>query len=1563
MAAANPEPTDVATVSDSDEESDDEELKRVLELSLLDVGGPCSSKQTDDDEELKRALEISVLSEPLIKLSGTLVCNIVHEENDSEAELEEALRRSLLDTGNVNDTKEEGIEVLNTVLKFDASSDVPQICDTLDEVNGYKEFSRDDINDDLATLEEIGGVESDQDFCHNTRDKSITKDLQEIEESGMEDTQDNVDHLGEDAVKEDLAGIEQLGVVDDGSLNSEESSIIEYVEKKVITDPFVNNLEPETNTEKTFMDEKKKGTLDERELYLEEEKKDDLEEKWGNSGEKENEKLERKKENREEIKTENVKETKKEIMKENREGPTDNLEDKDQKIENLKNKILKVQKFNEEKAEKGEIQTFDSEPIDNNEEDKISVDGSSENHVNVNEDMIESTSLDNNDSDTDSDFKDQKIGDRTVDLTHDKVSPSPWSDSDSDKPVDLTDDCDTTVDLTTVTPKNVVHEVIDISDDEVDSTLSLTTALTSSTSILIDSDTSPPSRPDLAAIGARLGGSVSITTLAGAGSSNGYNNVLSDSDDEIVVLDCPTPGPSAGPPPGLQPGPFTVRPPLHFSPQVQPALSTQEVTMKMKTVFESGLAIHLSGEEMEASKAVSTPLFPHQRVALAWMFKHENKENDGMRGGILADDMGLGKTLTVIALIVTNHWDGKPLSKPEMGYTRPSFNYGKRVATRARGNGKGKVGGAFKPKGESKDVGGPKKSSIGGLFDNFYDTSSDSDSHSDTEKRKKPRMKKKRSTSNDDDEMKDFIDDGSADSTSNSDHSFGGSEDEFDKMSKDTSLQEKLNASASSIFNRSKELFKKESNPRSLKDTQFNKKEEEKDSYKDVDSESDFDDANMTQEELMLSMIPTALDGTYDLDFDQKMNVDGIMDAPSSEEESNLNKKFGGHHMSASESVDDITTSTATDTLKRKLSVESEQISQNQNPAKRSKNCPWSDSDSDNSQPVMKLEKSTSSKEKEDKSEKKGEPEKILINEETGLKLIIPPEELADRGERRRATLLVCPTSLMSHWVDQLHEHLHRGVKLKLKVHHGSGKALTGADLAGQDIVITTYGTLAAEWGAGDLRPLSRAKWLRVVLDEGHNIKNHNTKSAKAALGLDTIRRWIVTGTPIQNNLMELWSLVNWLDFGMYAGKSQMNRFKNQIEGPCKKGNPRGFERLQVLVDAICLRRTKSDKKPDGSPLVALPSKKIITRDVVMSEEERLCYGVYLKRAKEIVGKYNRRGDLLRNYAHVFALMTRLRQLCCHRELIKEVDWVEALKDKEGLAKQLEGFLDKDQITENSAGSNGLEVDLERRLVGQLREMIMSGISEDCSVCLDELRSPVITPCAHVFCRHCIEAVLDTVKPTSCPLCRKILTKQQLLEAGQDESGEKDNTLADMKDIEVNVSSSKVNAVLKEMLRIQRDMPDDKIVVVSQFTSFLSILQPIMKQKNFSLVRLDGSMTHMDRSEAVRVFQSSKKSSPKVMLLSLKAGGVGLNLTAANHLLLLDPAWNPASEWQCFDRTHRLGQKKDVHIYKYITKESIEEKMLEIQAKKKDLISGAFHMPEEKRRRERVQDIMNIFGI
>ena len=306
---------------------------------------------------------------------------------------------------------------------------------------------------------------------------------------------------------------------------------------------------------------------------------------------------------------------------------------------------------------------------------------------------------------------------------------------------------------------------------------------------------------------------------------------------------------------------------------------------------------------------------------------------------------------------------------------------------------------------------------------------------------------------------------------------------------------------------------------------------------------------------------------------------------------------------------------------------------------------------------------------------------------------------------------------------------------------------------------------------------------------------------------------------------------------------------------------------LQVLMDAIALRRNKTDKKPDGSPLVSLPSKTILVREVELTEEERICYVSLHEKARDIVARFDRHNALLRNYACVLAMMMRLRQLCCHRELVTGIDWGKVLENQDQLKGQLAEYLAEIGGGDEGAEGEAPTSEREKQLVAQLRQMIKDGVSDDCSVCLENLKSPVITPCAHVFCKTCIETVLDTIVPASCPLCRRTpMTKNQLLEAGHQEDTELgEDTLADMKDIEVTVSSSKVNAVLKEIMRIARDKPEDKIVVVSQFTSFLNILQPLLYENQFVFTRLDGTMSFGDRNMAVQDFRATGPNSPKVI--------------------------------------------------------------------------------------------------
>ncbi|HLU88195.1 MAG TPA: DEAD/DEAH box helicase, partial [Cyclobacteriaceae bacterium] len=121
-----------------------------------------------------------------------------------------------------------------------------------------------------------------------------------------------------------------------------------------------------------------------------------------------------------------------------------------------------------------------------------------------------------------------------------------------------------------------------------------------------------------------------------------------------------------------------------------------------------------------------------------------------------------------------------------------------------------------------------------------------------------------------------------------------------------------------------------------------------------------------------------------------------------------------------------------------------------------------------------------------------------------------------------------------------------------------------------------------------------------------------------------------------------------------------------------------------------------------------------------------------------------------------------------------------------------------------------------------------------------------------------------------------------------------------------------------------------KILVFSQFVRHLAIVKNFLQEEGIAFAYLDGQTR--DRQAEVESFQQNENI--KVFLISLKAGGVGLNLTAAEYVFLLDPWWNPAVEAQAIDRAHRIGQENRVIIYKFITRDTVEEKILALQAKK-----------------------------
>ncbi|KAF0293711.1 Helicase-like transcription factor [Amphibalanus amphitrite] len=555
-----------------------------------------------------------------------------------------------------------------------------------------------------------------------------------------------------------------------------------------------------------------------------------------------------------------------------------------------------------------------------------------------------------------------------------------------------------------------------------------------------------------------------------------------------------------------------------------------------------------------------------------------------------------------------------------------------------------------------------------------------------------------------------------------------------------------------------------------------------------------------------------------------------------------------------------------------------------------------------------------------------------------------------------RTTLIVCPLSVLDNWETQLEQHVHKHVHLRVRSYHGPKR--TAADLEDADIVLTTYATLGRALDHGDDSPLLCKHYLRVVLDEGHTIRNPRSLMARAAFELRAERRWVLTGTPVQNRLKDLWSLVRFLRLEPYA--SQRPLWRMMLEQPVMRGSPDAVERLQTLMASIALRRLK-EQKVDGRPIVSLPARNVYVQHVTLEGEQRRRYDTMEEQCRRGVARFIRDGTIVRRQVQILVMLLRLRQLCCHPLLVPAHDQPLPEEDEEG-----------------GAGPSAEEIGPEerQRLVAALTEMLGSGSDEECPVCFEPLRQPVITVCSHVFCRPCVGRLLDAAagpRPAAapdpqCPLCRGPLRAGQLVEVPEEEQkadqaekkGEEEEMPAD------DVMSAKINSLMEGLRAMRAEDASTKALVVSQFTKLLDRLEAPLRAAGLVFCRLDGTMSLPERRRAIAQLSQTTAGAPSVLLLSLRAGGEGINLTAASRVFLLDPAWNPASEEQCFDRCHRLGQTRPVTIVKMVAKDSVEERMMDLQEKKRQLMTSTFGgvgLTAEQRRVQFINDMRTLFNL
>lgn len=282
--------------------------------------------------------------------------------------------------------------------------------------------------------------------------------------------------------------------------------------------------------------------------------------------------------------------------------------------------------------------------------------------------------------------------------------------------------------------------------------------------------------------------------------------------------------------------------------------------------------------------------------------------------------------------------------------------------------------------------------------------------------------------------------------------------------------------------------------------------------------------------------------------------------------------------------------------------------------------------------------------------------------------------EKGDKGWKKSyegvtgTTLVVAPLALIRQWEAEIKEKVTRSHRLKVCVHHGPQRTKSARDLTPYDVVVTTYQTLVSEHGSssegaeGPKTGCFGVHWWRVILDEAHTVKNRNAKATKACCALPSVFRWCLTGTPMQNNLDELQSLVHFLRIQPY---DDLREWRAHIDKPMKGGRGHlALRRLHSLLRCFMKRRTKDILKEDGalnpggrpdkegqpSNGFKVTERKVVAVAAEFSAEERRFYDRLQQRADRTLEKMLK-GKV--NYANALVLLLRLRQVCNHPKLVE----------------------------------------------------------------------------------------------------------------------------------------------------------------------------------------------------------------------------------------------------------------------------------------------------------------------
>lgn len=349
---------------------------------------------------------------------------------------------------------------------------------------------------------------------------------------------------------------------------------------------------------------------------------------------------------------------------------------------------------------------------------------------------------------------------------------------------------------------------------------------------------------------------------------------------------------------------------------------------------------------------------------------------------------------------------------------------------------------------------------------------------------------------------------------------------------------------------------------------------------------------------------------------------------------------------------------------------------------------------------------------------------------------------------------------------------------------------------------------------------------------------------------------------------------------------------------------------------------------------------------VELSKVEREIYDHIFMRVKRSLTANVEAGTVMKSFTSIFAQVLRLRQVCCHPVLVRNMDIVADEVEAGAAADAAAGLaddMDLQSLVERFTATTDDPTDANAfgaHVLGQIRDEAVN----ECPICSEEpMIQQAVTGCWHSACKACllkyIEHETDHHRLPRCFHCREVINRRDLFEVVRHDDDPETAAVPgqppriSLLRVDVSESSAKVVRLIQHLRDLRRERPTIKSVVFSQFTSFMSLIEPALQRSNMRFLRLDGTMAQKARTAVLEEFRQADKFT--VLLLSLRAGGVGLNLTTAKRVYMMDPWWSFSVEAQAIDRVHRMGQDEEVKVYRFIVQRSVEEKMLKIQDRKK----------------------------